>query len=244
ISLHSHTTLDLTHPVAPFHYKDTDGNQVELCCEALLDFLEGAGNQMKELAIATNPVGMAYNEYKRVKQIVNDVSEGKGFLEIAGNATGLTQLVETSEKALEGDPYASGQVTAIVATTVLTRKLSGKTGSPSPRPIGADGLAQVMPKVIYRGGRSNASAGKDLQLRPNETSVSFRESLSNPLGIDPVLRPGKPYIGVEVAKLPKESIILDGGINGNPVGHVSVKAPTEVIVNAISKEYSGKFPKK
>jgi hypothetical protein len=43
--------------------------------------------------------------------------------------------------------------------------------------------------------------------------------------------------------LPGWGVMPDGGINSNPVGHVSVTATTEQIVNAIDQSKSGKFPK-
>ncbi len=94
-----------------------------------------------------------------------------------------------------------------------------------------------IPDKIYRGGRYNDSAIKDIRI--DADGVSFRDSLSNPLPEpgkppQPVLRPGKPYIEVDTSKLPPGSVIPDGGtvVKGNkmPYGHVSVKATPEEIV--------------
>jgi len=112
-----------------------------------------------------------------------------------------------------------------------------------PMPVSAGGEPQTMPSKIYRGGRSNESAATDLKKRPGEESVSFRDSQSNPLGENPVLRPGNPFIEVDVSQLPPGSVTLDGGLEGNPPGHVSVQAQTEEIVGAITSG-SGKYPKK
>ena len=90
---------------------------------------------------------------------------------------------------------------------------------------------------------SSLLAAKDVSLRPGEEAVSFREHLSNPIDGATVLRPGKPFIAVDTKKLPEGSVKPDGGVNGNPHGHVSVTATTEQIVNAIDKSKSGKFPK-
>ena len=99
---------------------------------------------------------------------------------------------------------------------------------------------QDCPK-IYRGGRNNDSAIKDIRADPD--GVSFRDSLSNPRPEPgqpplPVLRPGKPFIEVDTSKLPPGSVIHDN----SPPGHVSVKATPEQIANAINKAGSGKFP--
>jgi hypothetical protein len=61
----------------------------------------------------------------------------------------------------------------------------------------------------------------------------------------PVLRPGRNYIGVDTSQLPPGSVVYDGGtiVNGKlmPYGHVSVTASPEQIVNATVA--GGKFPK-
>jgi len=98
-----------------------------------------------------------------------------------------------------------------------------------------------IPKRIYRGGRYNESAYKDI--RVDADGVSFRNSLSNSVPAAgeppaPVLRPGKPYIEVDTSKLPPGSVIPDDV----PPGHVTVTATLEEILNAIIG--GGKFPKK
>jgi RHS repeat-associated protein len=109
------------------------------------------------------------------------------------------------------------------------------------------GTEAQIPSTIYRGGRFNESAIKDI--RVDADGVSFRDSLSNPVPEpgqppQPVLRPGKPYIEVETSKLPPGSVNPDGFPFGpKEAGHVSVTATREEIVNAINKRGSGKFPK-
>jgi hypothetical protein len=71
--------------------------------------------------------------------------------------------------------------------------------------------------------------------------VSFRDSNSNPIGEQPVLKPGQNYIEVNTSQLPEGSVILDGGTNGLPAGHVSVTATPKEIVDATIG--GGKFPK-
>lgn len=97
-------------------------------------------------------------------------------------------------------------------------------------PTGAD------PDIIYRGGGSNPG---NLKTRPDESAVSFRDSLSNPIDSKqrPVFKPGDQYIGVDAKKLPPGSVVRDN----SPPGHVSVKAPPEQIRDAVVEK--GKFPR-
>ena len=92
---------------------------------------------------------------------------------------------------------------------------------------------------IFRGGRFNSSAPKDI--RVDADGVSFRDSLTNPVPATgqtskPVLRPGKPYIEVETDLLPPGTVVFDN----NPPGHVGVTATVEEIVDAIVG--GNKFP--
>ncbi len=92
--------------------------------------------------------------------------------------------------------------------------------------------------TIFRGGGPNPS---NLQLRPGEEGLSFRNSLSNPYPPQgrPVFPPGGRYIEVDPSRLPAGSIIYDH----NPPGHVTVIPPRQIDVlkNAIIN--AGKFPK-
>ena len=69
-------------------------------------------------------------------------------------------------------------------------------GPPAPKTAGE------VPKVIYREGNP---APSNLNTRPGEDAVSFRDSLSNPLpkGDRPVFRPGENYFGIDTSKLPQ-----------------------------------------
>jgi hypothetical protein len=89
--------------------------------------------------------------------------------------------------------------------------------------------------TIYRGGGSNPGS---LKLRPGEEAVSFRDSLSNPIGAKgrPVFRPGDPYIGVDTSRLPPNAVLRDNV----PPGHVSVRATPEEIQRAIVEK--GRLP--
>jgi hypothetical protein len=55
-----------------------------------------------------------------------------------------------------------------------------------------------------------------------------------------VFTPGRDYFGVDPAELPPNSVRIDGGIDGNPQGHVSVTAAPEQIKMAIKER--DKFP--
>jgi RHS repeat-associated protein len=98
--------------------------------------------------------------------------------------------------------------------------------------------SDAVPSVIYRGGGANPG---NLTVRPGESSVSFRSSLSNPMPSEgtAVLNPGKSYIAVDTGKLPPGSVVVDNV----PPGHVSVTASAATIKDAVIKEQSGKFPK-
>ena len=102
--------------------------------------------------------------------------------------------------------------------------------------------------LIYRG--ATQGNPNHVALREGEDAVSFRDSISNALPEpgnppQPVLRPGRNYIGVDTSQLPTGSVVYDGGtiVNGKlmPYGHVSVTASPEQIVNATVT--GGKFPK-
>ena len=88
--------------------------------------------------------------------------------------------------------------------------------------------------TIFRAGGTNPG---NLTIREGEGALSFRDSLSDPIGAgtSPVFTKDD-YIAVEVSKLPKGSAVLDN----NPPGHVSVRATAEEIKKAATK---GKLPK-
>ncbi len=108
---------------------------------------------------------------------------------------------------------------------------------------GPQGNTAALPDRIFRGAREGNA--KDVSLRPGETAVSFRDSSTNPLPLpgsrsQPVLRPGQKFIEVDPLKLPRRSVLVDGGTNGLPSGHVSVIATAEEIIEATVG--GGKFP--
>ena len=99
--------------------------------------------------------------------------------------------------------------------------------------LGAGGTSSE--GLIYRSGGSNPGS---LKLRPGEDGLSFRDSVSNPLGThEPaVFKPGSDYISVDSAKLPAGSVVRDNV----PEGHVTVRAsPQEVKAAIVGK---GRFP--
>jgi RHS repeat-associated protein len=97
---------------------------------------------------------------------------------------------------------------------------------------------RVIPSVIYREGTPRPG---NLTPRPVDNgSLSFRDSLSNPIGSAerPVLRPGEPYIGIDTSRLPSGSVVVDN----EPAGHVSVTGVSvEEFLEALIER--GKFPK-
>jgi RHS repeat-associated protein len=142
-----------------------------------------------------------------------------------------------------------------VLTFALTRGAQGSVTAAeigAGEALGAGGVAAgavVGSKALSKAGESTVDAGmiyragggspSNLKTRAGEDAVSFRDSLSNPIesAARPVMRPGDPYIGVDVSMLPPGSVIRDNV----PVGHVSVQATPEQIKGAIVER--GKFPK-
>ena len=78
------------------------------------------------------------------------------------------------------------------------------------------GGALTIPMFIFRVGDWNRS---NLTPRPQDGGkLSFRTSLNNPVGQPPVFRAGKPYIQVDTARLPPDSVVVDN----DPPGHAYV----------------------
>ena len=90
--------------------------------------------------------------------------------------------------------------------------------------------------IIYRGGGRSPN---NLVPRPKDNGeLSFRDSISNALGEEPVLRSGKEFIAVDISKLPPGSVIWDNV----PDGHVSVKnVPLEIMQDALIGKWT--FPR-
>jgi RHS repeat-associated protein len=105
-----------------------------------------------------------------------------------------------------------------LATAVGTVVGSGRLARQA---LNAAGEAGQTGARIYRGGKANPG---NLRTRPGESAVSFRSSLSNPVGSSgrPVFRPGDDYIVVDPSRLPKGSVVYDNV----PDGHVSVSGVT------------------
>jgi hypothetical protein len=116
---------------------------------------------------------------------------------------------------------------------VVAPALADFAGTPQPEDPCGDPS-----NVIYREG--NPSPG-NLKARPiDEGMLSFRSSISNPLYQTgrPVLRPGEPYFGININKLPPGSVTFDN----NPPGHVSVNnVDPDILKDAVC--IRGKFPK-
>jgi hypothetical protein len=70
-------------------------------------------------------------------------------------------------------------------------------GIPAGACVAAEDSGADIPSVIYRGG---GKAPSNFRLRPGESALSFRDSLSNPLPPGrAVLVPGKEYVGIDTS---------------------------------------------
>ena len=98
-------------------------------------------------------------------------------------------------------------------------------------------LRQIFNRLYRAGGRNLGN----FRLRPGETMISARTTLSNPWplapGQRPVFRLGDDYVEIDPAKLPGDSFTIDV----EPDGHVSITAAPEVIQNAVVAR--GRLPK-
>lgn len=95
-------------------------------CPECWGFLKGFESTLVGMAESYNPINQVKGVYDQAKGICKDVSEGKGAVEVIGNATGVNQMIDTGKKVLDGDPEAIGKVTATVVAAVATKKLAGK----------------------------------------------------------------------------------------------------------------------
>jgi hypothetical protein len=105
----------------------------------------------------------------------------------------------------------------------------------------ARGIIDVGQQVttVFRGGGTNPG---NLTPRASDNgALSFRSSLSNPWplqpGQNPVFKPGQPYFGVDISKLPGGSVVFDN----IPPGHVSIiNVVVQVLKDAVIEK--GVFP--
>ncbi|EDP94442.1 DUF6443 domain-containing protein [Kordia algicida OT-1] len=239
----------------PINYTDPDGN-----CETCWNFLKKVGNSyVNKLKgkwhAVTNPRETAGKVYETVKKnpwgtlsqlslsavggpigdaIVNDINLVSAVAD--GDTDAIADNIADRGMNLteEAVGFGTGKALNVVSKAVKASKSASKAAD----------VVDDIPDTIYRGGRTNDSAIKDVQYRPGDDAVSFRAHNSNPLDGATVMKPGKPYMAVDTNKLPKGTVKVDGGVNGNPSGHVSVTATPEQIVKAIDKSKSGKYPKK
>ena len=129
---------------------------------------------------------------------------------------------------------------AFVTSTTITVAASVAAG---PAVEAAEVTAEI-PEVMTEGMIFRAGGTNPANL--NGADLSFRTSLSNPINssMQPVdgnvvFQPGKPAFGVDVAKLPKGSAVLDN----TPPGHVTVNATSDAIKDAVDTSTKIKFPK-
>lgn len=100
---------------------------------------------------------------------------------------------------------------------------------------GAGAGASLTEGLLFRNGKANPA---NLTIREGEQALSFRNSLSDPIGkgTKPTFTSDS-YTVVDASKLPKGSAVLDN----NPPGHVSVKATPSEVKSAVVDV--NKFPK-
>ena len=100
--------------------------------------------------------------------------------------------------------------------------------------VNGDATKEV-PPFIFRGGGKNPGS---LTPRPkDEGFLSARDALSNPTkrGRKAPLESGEPIQVIDTSKLPRGSVIVDGGVGGRAPGHVSIgpNVPAQTIKDAI-----------
>ncbi len=152
------------------------------------------------------------------------------FSSMGNPAAGVAAAVKPGPAALQPSNQTQAQASAAtqVALTVASVLAPSVTSSANAGQVLTEGM-------IYRAGGSNPA---NLTTRAGEDALSFRNSLSDPIGPDtePVFTKDE-YISVDASKLPEGSAVLDN----DPEGHVSVTATPEQLKNAnITK---GKLPK-
>ncbi|MDD7884635.1 DUF6443 domain-containing protein [Flavivirga sp. 57AJ16] len=107
----------------PIIFVDPDGNQVAMCCDGLVDFAKGLGDVALGLASA-NHISQAYSQVRTGIDMYNNPDQAT---EIALNSTGIPGMIETAKGAASGDARSLGQVTGVVLTAVLTKKLGSRS---------------------------------------------------------------------------------------------------------------------
>ena len=155
---------------------------------------------------------------------------------ISGCFTRVIERVIESGRVTRKDKEELADTAFGIALMMAGAKRGGEPPSPEqPSPIPGASMApegavpaRPVPPRIYRSGRYNESAAKDI--RVDADGVSFRDSISNPFPKPENLpmRPG-PYIIVDPSKLPPGTVIPDGV----PPGHVTVTATLKEIVEGM-----------
>jgi hypothetical protein len=162
----------------------------------------------------------------------------------------LYDFVKTAVVGGAATVFSGGSITiGVIASDVITGIVSDAAAEFDRQfPVCAqcNGISVAdtpeIPTLIYRDGGTNPA---NLTPRPqDEGKLSFRDSLSNPYPMDgkPVLGSSDVYIEVDTSKLPPGSVIPDGGTNGLPVGHVSVKDVSPQVLKENSRRM--KWPKR
>ena len=185
----------------PLNAYDEDGHSV-------LDYLQKtATNFEKAISNGAKAVGNAYEKAgnaigSAAKDTLGAVGAGTGQI-VAGIASGNSDQV--------------GRGVGTVTMAIVPLLANAPEAEPEAMTEG----------LIYRNGGANPA---NLTPRDGESAVSFRDSLSDPIGegTKPTFTADK-YTVVDVSKLPPGSAVRDN----NPPGHVSVTATTEQVKKAV-----------
>jgi len=189
--------------------------------------IPNAVQAVKDLAHPAAAIARQEAQNKATVSAIKALGSSSGRAALATAAKNTWNNMSTSDKT-----SLITQTTLGVATAVVGGFAGGGESAASESEILTEG-------IVYRSGGTNPAnlTGEDL---------SFRTSLSNPIDssgqpVDGqvVFQPGKPAFGVDVAKLPEGSAVLDN----TPPGHVTVNATTEAIKDAVDPATKIKFPK-
>lgn len=161
----------------------------------------------------------------------------KGLLNLGVQArNAITSGLPSMDHAPTPELKLNNQGEAIGASAATTLLFSAVGGAMSPGMIETTSSPETLTEgLIYRNGGANPA---NLTMRGGEDALSFRDSLSDPVGegTKPVFTSDR-YTVVDASKLPQGSAVRDN----NPAGHVSVTAsPGEVKAAVVG---TGKFPK-
>ena len=160
----------------------------------------------------------------------------EAVVEVASLAVGATSFVNnvSSGRYLAASADAVGM--AIDGVALAVPVVPGVAGLGIQASRAADELttaANSVPDLIYRTGSQSDNALTDA------SGVSFRDSISSAADGAQTFKPGDKIFAVDTSKLPQGSVVVDGGVNGVPAGHVSVNATPDQIRAAVTQDVGG-----